>query len=231
MVEPKEFWSQKAEQLKRTGKFEEAVFALDKIHEIEKEERQSDYWYKRGIQYFDIGNYEEAKKAIYKHLELGNKGYEHFVFLGKILYKLEEFEESLESLNKASEENARKYLKNTIKIDQMKNVRKFEDAVKYSNEIFTEKGLDSEYWHLKGLVLFKLEKFKESSLSIEKALESNKTNIFFQYDLAKSELWGGNKEKTVKILTRIASKDSSIKEKLKNDKDFDKIREEIVFLK
>lgn len=231
MDEPKEYWAQKAEELKKDGKFEEAVKALDKIHEIENEEKQVDYMYKKAIQYYNIGNLEQAKNTIYSDLQAGHKSYEHFFLLGKILYELEKNEEALEALNKASEEHARRYLKSSIKMEQMKNVRKFEDAVKYSKQVVQENNLNSNYWHLKGNVLFKLRKFDESSSCFETALEKNESDINLQYDLAKSEAWRKNKQKTFDILTEISSKEPSIKGKLRTDSEFDIIREEHSFQK
>lgn len=229
MEEPKKYWTQKANELKKAGKFEKAVKALDKIKEIEKDEQQEDYWYKRAVQYYEIGDYEEGKNAIYRDFEIGNKSFNHFFLLGKILHSLEKNEEAIESLNKASEEYARKRLRSSIKIDQMKNVRKFEEAVRYSKEVFQEKDLDSEYWHLKGLILFKLKKFDKASSCFEIALQTNERDINLQYDYAKSEAWRENQDKALEILKKIFSKEPSVKERLKEDKEFEMIKENQLF--
>jgi len=136
MVDPKEHWATKAEELKKAGKFEEVVGLLDKVQEIEKEEKDDNFWYKKAIQYCDLGEYEQAIDALGKDLEINQKSYETFFLLGKILYELKKYEESLECLNKASEEHNRQHLRNSQKIDQMKNVHKFEEAVKYSDKVY-----------------------------------------------------------------------------------------------
>ena len=226
MVDPKEYWESKAEELKKTGKFEEAIKIMDKIQEIEKEEKQDDFWNKKAIHYCEIGEYEQAKDAIYKDLERDHKSYDTFFLLGKIMYQLKNYEESLECYNKASEEYSRKNLRNTLKIDQMKNVRKFEEAVKYSDMVHQTKQLDSEYWFQRGLVLFSLKKFRDSSSCFESALQTNQDNPQYQYEFAKSELWVGNKEKTYEFLEKAVSAESQIKEKLKLDGEFDQIKDE-----
>ena len=42
MVEPKELWTSKADELKKAGKFEEAIKFLDKVQELEKEEMKNE---------------------------------------------------------------------------------------------------------------------------------------------------------------------------------------------
>ena len=231
MEEPKEYWEQQAEELRKAGKFEKAVKALDKVQTILKEEKQEDFWFKKSRQCFEIGNYQQARDAIFKDLELGNKSYNRFLLLGEILYNLGNNEEAIESLNKASEEFARKQLRSSIKMDQMRKVRKFEEVVRYSTEGHRQQELDSGYWHLRGLILFKLSKFDEASSCLETALNDNKLDINLQYDFAKSELWNENKQNAIKILKDITSKDSSIKEKIREDKDFHKFKEELLIQK
>ena len=136
MVDPKEHWATKAEELKKDRRFEEAVGILDKVQEIKKEERADNFWYKKAIHSCDLGEYEQAVEEVRKDLETNQKSFESFFLMGKILYELKKFEESLEYFNKASEERNMQHLKNTQKIDQMKNVHKFEEAVKYSDKVY-----------------------------------------------------------------------------------------------
>ena len=228
MTEPKEHWALKAEELKKAGKFEEAIKMLDKVNEVEREEKDSDYWYKKAIHYCEIGEYGPAKIALEK--DLANKqSYDSFFLMGKILYKLKNYEESLECFNKASEEYNRQHLRHTQKIDQMKNVNKFEEAVKYSDLVYQEKEIDHEFWFHKGMTLNKLKKFNDASLCFENILEKKPDNPKILYELAKSELWAGNQQKSLEILERACKLDSHVKEKLRIDKDFESISEERQF--
>ncbi len=229
MTDPKEYWATKAEELKKAGKFEEAVGILDKVQEIEKEEKADDFWYRKAIQYCDLGEYEKAIDALDKDLEINKKSYETFFLLGKILYEIKKYEESLEYLNRASEERNMQHLRNTQKIDQMKNVHKFEEAIKYSDKVYQEKVLDHTYWHQKGVVLFHLKKFNEASSSFKIALETSQDNPKILYGLAKSELSAGNKEESLEILEKACFLDPNNKEKLRNDKHFDQISQDKQF--
>ena len=229
MSEPKEYWALKAEEYKKAGKFEDSVKMLDKVHELEKEDKADDFWHKKAINYCEIGEYEKAKDVLYKDLEINQKSYETFFLMGKIFYELKKYEESLECYNKAVEEHNRQHLKNTQKIDQMKNIRKFEEAVKYSDIVHQEKQLDHEYWYQKGMVLNKLRKFNEASSCFDIILETKQDNPKILYELAKSELWAGNKQKSLEILEKACKIEPQIKEKLKIDMDFEQMAEEKQF--
>ena len=229
MSEPKEHWALKAEELKKNRKFEEAIKILDKVKEIEKEETQDDFWYQKAINYCDIGEYEKAKDSLDKELETNQKSYKTFFLLGKILYDLKKYEESLEWFNKASEEHGSQHLRYAQKIEKMKNARKFEEAVKYSDLVHQEKPLDEEYWSNRGHVLFKLKKFNEASSCFEKVLETNPKDVNSLYELGKSELLAGNKEKSFENLEKACKIDAAIVEKMRIDLDFDKISQEKQF--
>ena len=229
MVEPKEHWISKAEKLKKEGKFEEAVKILDKVQEIENEEREEDFWYKKAIHFCEIAEYDQALESLFKDLEVNQKSYDTFFLLGKILFKLKRFEESLEYYNKASEEFNRQFLRTSLKIEKMKNVRKFEEAVKYSDLINRQKQLDHDFWYHKGLVLFNLRKYSEAASCFSKDLEINQNQPSTLYELAKSELWAGNKKKSIEILNKICNIAPDTKEKLRIDKDFEPLSNEKQF--
>lgn len=229
MVDPKEHWEQKAEEFKKAGKFEEAIKMLDKVQQVKREEQGVDFWYQKATQCCEIGEFEQAKEALEKDLETNQKSYDSFFLMGKILYQLKKYEKSLECYNKALEEYSSQHLRYVNKIDQMKNVNKFEEAVKYSDKIYQEKELDEEFWFQKGMVLNQLKKFDDASSCFKIILEKNQNNPKIQYELAKSELWCGNKKRALQILEKACMMDSSIKEKLRIDKDFEPLSEEKQF--
>ena len=230
MVDPKEHWAQKADELKKAGKFEEAVEILTKVNEIEKESKAEDFWYKKAIHSCELGEYEQAINEIQKDLEV-NQNYDSFFLMGKILYDLKKYEESLEYYNKASEERNTQHLRNTQKIDQMKNVHRFEDAVKYSDKVYQEKNLDYDYWQHKAMTLFKLKKFNESASSLKIALETNQNNSKILYELAKAELHAGNKQNALDILEDVCNMNHDHRDKLRVDRDFEELSDEKQFRK
>jgi superkiller protein 3 len=229
VTDPKEHWALKADEFKKAGKFEEAIKMLDKVNEVEREEKDFDHWYKKAIHFCEIGEYGPAKNALEKDLETKQKSYDSFFLMGKILYKLKNYEESLECFNKASEEYNRRHMRHTHKIDQMKNVNKFEEAVKYSDLVYQEKEIDQDFWFQKGMTLNKLKKYNEASLCFENILEKKQNNPKILYELAKSELWSGDRQKSLEILEKACKLDSHVKEKLKIDKDFEQLSEEKKF--
>ena len=229
MTDPKEHWALKADEFKKSGKFEEAIKMLDKVNEVEREEKDFDHWYKKAIHFCEIGEYVPAKNALEKDLETKQKSYDSFFLMGKILYKLKNYEESLECFNKASEEYNRRHMRHTHKIDQMKKVNKFEEAVKYSDLVYQEKEIDQDFWFQKGMTLNKLKKYNEASLCFENILEKKQNNPKILYELAKSELWSGDRQKSLEILEKACKLDSHVKEKLRIDKDFEQLSEEKKF--
>ncbi len=83
MVDPKEHWARKADELKKAGKFEEAVGILDKVQEIEKEEKDDNFWYKKANHSCELGEYDQALDELKKDLEINQKSYETFFLIGK----------------------------------------------------------------------------------------------------------------------------------------------------
>jgi len=225
MVDPRKFWTSKVEKLKKDNNFEDAVKVLDKVNRIKKDEKSKDYWYKQGVNYFEIREYENAEKAVKKSLEIGTQKYNSFFLMGRILYELKRYEESLEHYKKATEEYNKEHLRNTTKIHQMKSVRKFEEAVKYADKVYQEKELDEEFWYNKAMVLVKLNKFNEASKCLENSLEKNPDNMKILYELAKSEWLSGNMKNSLNTLERIFKINPSMKETLSEDKDFEQLFE------
>ena len=222
-MNPKEHWKSKATELKKERKFEEIVEVLDKVREIEKADASKDYWYKKACNLYEIGEYEKAKDALINDLEVNKKSYETFFLLAKILFELKSYEESLEYLNKASEDHDSKFLKNSQKIDQMKNLHKFEEAIMYSDKVKQDNPLDHPYWYQRGMVFFKLKKFTDAVFCFNSALELRQEHQITLYQLAKTELYIGNKEKSFEILERICTVEPNNKEKLKLDNDFEHV--------
>ena len=212
-------YNEKATELKKQRKFEEALKFADKATEVEKEEKSDYFWYKKAVRCCEFGEYEEAIDCLDKDLSVHKKSYESFFLKGLIMIQLKNSAEAIECFNKASEERNQQYLQNSKKVDHMKKVRKFEKALQYADLSINEKPLDSEFWHNKGTAFLKLKKY-ENALGCFTKAQQEKEIPKILYDQAKCELFLGNEEKGLEILEKSCNLDSTSREKLKVDSDF-----------
>ncbi len=212
-------YNDKATELKKQGKFEEALKFADKAQEVKKEEKSDNFWYNKAVRCCEFGEYEEAIDCLNKDLIVHKKSYETFFLKGLIMIQLKNSAEAIECFNKASEERNQQYLQNSKKVDHMKKVRKFEKALQYADLSINEKPLDSEFWYNKGTAFLKLKKY-ENALGCFTKAQQEKEIPKILYDQAKCELFLGNEEKGLEILEKSCNLDSTSREKLKVDSDF-----------
>jgi len=215
-------YNDKATELKKQRKFEEALKFADKATEVEKEEKSDYFWYKKAVRCCEFGEYEEAIDCLNKDLSVHQKSYETYFLKGLILIQLKNSAEAIECFNKASEERNQQYLQNSQKVNQMKKVRKFEKALMYTDLSVNEKPLDSEFWHNKGIAFFKLKKYESAADCFTKAQQEKEIPKIL-YDQAKCELFLGNEEKGLEILEKSCNLDPNSKEKLRVDSDFSQL--------
>jgi len=214
------FYKKKADESKKAKKFEEALNYTDKANKIKGEQKSPDFWYKKGIQFSEFGEYEKALECFDKDLSLREKTFDVFFAKGKTLIRLKKYAESIEAFNKATEERNKQYLQSSKKAEYMKKAKKFEKALLYSDLASKETPLDEVFWHYKGTAFLELKKYDEADSCFTNALEIKQDNSNCLYDLAKCKLLAGNQEKCLEILENIFRKDFRIKEKLKVDDDF-----------
>ena len=219
------FFYKKAEELKKARKFEEALELIDEANKIKDEEKSIDFWYKRGIRFFNFGEYEKALDCFDKDLTLHQKSYETFFAKGKILLQLKKYDEAVECFNKAAEEHHQQYLQCSKKAEHMKKAHKYEKALVYSDLASHEKPLDDTFWYYKAMALLKLQKYDMAHSCLTKALETKNDNPKVLYDLAKCELLAGNKQKSLELLQKSCSLDPTNNEKLRVDNDFSSLSE------
>ena len=105
----------------------------------------------------------------------------------------------------------------------MKNLHKFEKAVLYSDKVKQDHPLDYSYWYLRGMILFKFKKITDALYCFNSALELRPKHQNTLYQLAKTELYAGNKETSFEILERICTIEPNNKEKLRLDSDFEHV--------
>lgn len=222
------FFTDRANDLKKEKKFEEALKFIDEAQKIKEDQKSPDFWYMRGIRLCEFGEYEKALECFDNDLILHEKSYKTFFIKARILFLLKQYAESIECFNKAAEENHDHYLQNRKKAEQFKQKHKFEKALIYADAASYEKPLDYTFWYYKGLAFLKLKKYDMASSCFMKSLEI-KSDPKILYDLAKCELFAGNEEKSLEILQKSCNLDPNNKEKLKVDSDFSILSEKTQF--
>ena len=223
------FYNKKSEELKKEGKFEEALEFKDKAIQIQQDEKSPEYFYKKGIQDCEMGKYEEALEKFDKDLTTRGSSYETFFAKGKILLNLKKYSEAVECFNKASEEHDKHYLNSTKKVEHMKKAHKFEKALVYTDLALNEQPLDDTFWYHKGMALLKLKKYEVASSCFKKSLEIKNDDPKLLYELAKCEFFDGNKEEFWKIMESACELEPQNKEKLRVDVDFPDLSKEEKF--
>ncbi len=216
-------YDERAAELKKERKFEEALKFIDKAAEVKKEEKSDFFWYKKAVHCCEFGEYEEAITCLDLDLSVHEKSYETYFLKGLILVQLKNYAEAIECFNKASEERNQNYLQHSKKVEHMKKARKFEKALLYTDLAVNEKELDDEFWYNKGVTFFKLKKYENAIECFTNALEMKDDDSKILYDQAKCELFLGNEEKSLNILEKSCNLDPNSKEKLRVDNDFSQL--------
>lgn len=224
------FLTNKANDLIKGKKFEEALKIMDEVRQIKEEQKSPDFWYVRGLRLCDVGEYEQALECFDNDLTLNQKSFNAFFKKGQILFQLKRYAEAIECFNKSSEIHHQQYLQSKEKAQQLKKVRKFEKSLIYHDLAAHEKPLDESFWYYKGLAMFKLQKYDVASSCFTKALEIKQDKKIL-YELAKCDLRLGNVDKCLKILEEICDFEPFNKEKLRVDIDFDSLTENNKFRK
>ena len=100
MKEHYDFWIEKAKEHQEKKQFEEAVKCYDKIRKIQKSIEQKDFWLQKGIFLFEVGQYEEALTCFEKEIEINKEGFDSYFWMGITLYRLKNYPQSLENIDK-----------------------------------------------------------------------------------------------------------------------------------
>jgi len=216
-------YNKKAEESKKARKFEEALKFTDKAAEVKEEEKSENYWYKKAVRCCEFGEYEEAITCLDLDLSVHKKSYETYFLEGLILIQLKKYAEAIEFFNKAAEERNQQYLQHSKKVDHMKEARKFEKALIYTDLAVNEKPLDDEFWYDKGIAFFKLKKYENAKECFTNALEVKGDNPKIVYEQVKCELFLGNEEKSLDMLKKVCDLDPNSREKLRVDNDFSQL--------
>ena len=107
----------------------------------------------------------------------------------------------------------------------LKNYRKFEKAVLYFDQAVAITDIEHEFWYYKGCSLYEMGKHKEASDCFDEVLKIKPDNLLILLNKAKCQIGLENISKSVQILERICKLEPKMKAKIKNEKVFEKLRE------
>ena len=219
MSKPEEYWLEKAEKMKKQGKFEEYVRCMDKVEEIDDSQNE-DYWHKRAVSFLEIKNYEEALKCFDNDLQTKKPNFESFFEKGRVLFLLKKYAEAVECFNKAWEIKYEDYLKFNTKGETLKNYKKFEKAVMQFDEAHSIDGIPESFWYLKGSAEFKIGEFQEGLDTSNEGLKQNPKDSELLYNKAKCLHRLKNKNDCFENLSNALRNEPTLIKKIETDEDW-----------
>ena len=219
-MEPQEFWLKKIEDLKKNKNFEECIKYSDKIKFVENAKNKPEFWYKKGLAYCEIQEFEKALNCFDKDLENNGQNFDTLYHKGIVYYFLKNNYEAIEWFNKAWELKYSDYLKIKEQIQSLKEHKEFEKSVLHSKKL---KQIDSppfQFWYYQALILRELGKYQEAENCCDEALLEKHDDPLILFEKAKCELLQGEKNGCHNLLKKVCEIDSSFKEKIKKESIF-----------
>ena len=225
MSKPDEFWKNKAEALKKSGKFEEALKAYDKASKIEDSKEKSDSWYQQACSYSEIGDYEKAMECLENEIKFNQPSFQTLFEKGIILCLSKKYAEAVELFNKAYESTYDEFLESSNQAEKLKEHRKFEKAVLVSDKAMNVNPIPEKFWYYKGVALLGQEKFDESLECFITAEKNGLKDAELFYDMAKCQLMTGKNDEALETLEKACAINSGFRKILSIDPIFEKLKQ------
>lgn len=229
MKTPDEFWRNKAEVLKKSGKFEEALKAYDKASKIENVKNQRDYWLQEATGFSEIGDYEKALECLEKEIKENQSSFEAWFEKALILYLSKKYSESVECFNKAYESTYGEFLDNKNLAKSLKDHKQFEKAVLATDKASHVKPIPEKFWHFKGMALLELKKFDEAFDCFKEAQKIGDSSAELDFDMARTQVMLNQNTRAIDFLEKACEKNPSLRKTIAVDPIFDKLKEDQKF--
>jgi tetratricopeptide (TPR) repeat protein len=138
---------------------------------MSKNPNEAEQWLQKGIDYIELGNYEEAIKCFDQALEIDGNYVPAWNSKGNALGNLGRHEEAIACYDKAIEIDP-KYLDAWInKGNAFSNLGRFGDALDFYDKAIAIDPSYADAWNEKGFALFALGKYEEAIQCYDKAIE------------------------------------------------------------
>jgi tetratricopeptide (TPR) repeat protein len=188
-------------------------------------------WYDRGKELDDSGFYEEALAYYHKALEIRPNYTDAWNSLGGILCdQLQRYPEALFCFEQALKfdclDNFSWYNRGNV----LENLERYEEAIaSYDLALRINPG-DEATWYGRGWALYELENFEEAIRSYEQALKLKPTDDSAWYTKACCHALLGEVISTIEcLLQAISLSPNQYRQMVKDDEDFDDIRDDMRF--
>ncbi len=221
--DPVTILKQKAEELKKNHRFEEAMELMSKVDDFENNRRPENFWNEIGLHLCNMGKYEDALECFDKDLEFNTTSFDAHYAKGVTLYSLARYDEALESFFKAHEINYSNTQSQSTLIENLKEHKKFEDALTQP-KVEDRKLKEHRLWYYLAVTLYQLKRYDEALENFDRAAKTMADDASTFYDWAKCELMASDPEKCLELLQRACDLDSSNQRLLQIDPAFDQIR-------
>ena len=107
----------------------------------------------------------------------------------------------------------------------LKNYKKFEKAVMHFDQSNAIKDIGHKFWYYKGCSMYEIGKYEEASDCFDEVLKIRPDDLLALLNKAKCKIGLENISKSVQILERICELEPKMRAKIKNEKAFEKLRE------
>lgn len=175
----------------------------------------------------DSHRYQEALIVYNQVIALKNDSPETYVNRGNALIALQQYPEAVESYNKAIAIRPNQVQAWYNRGNALTALRHYEEAVKSYNEAITIEPSKHEAWINRGIALTKLQRYKEALASYNQATTIRPNLHQVYYNKACNYALQNNLELTIENLKKaIELFPKKYQQLAKNDRDFDKVRNE-----
>jgi tetratricopeptide (TPR) repeat protein len=163
------FWSNKGISLHSLGRYQEAIYCLDKALEIDP--RNAAGWNNKGISLHSLGRYQEAIYCLDKALEIDPRNAAAWNNKGNSLKALGRHQEAIYCYDKALEIDPRDAPPWSNKGGTLNSLCRYQEAIYYLDKALEIDPRDADAWNNKGISLYSLGRYQEAISCCDKALK------------------------------------------------------------
>jgi tetratricopeptide (TPR) repeat protein len=170
--------------LKKKGKYEQALVALDKCLELNPQHHEG--WFQKGKVHSKLGQYEKAKTAYFKAIELDDDDSWYHSALCGVLVRMEEIDAAIEMCKLAVEldEDGDNWAAHAHLGVIYRQIRKYEAAVVHYKKAIEIAPDETFLYSNLGVVYRKMKKYADAVAMFQKCIEQSPDQPIYHLNLA-----------------------------------------------